>query len=220
MVHETPGDPRFAVCWKAGGGANCLGRGALGTRRPRGQATSDVLDRPGDHLRARSVPGLLPRNCVLLRTVNTRERRQVSGRRLAESAVMLLHGFGRAPRSLRTPVAARLLLIPGLSLGRARAAHLENVVDEMNASLGCHSRAGMMVGSMWAVAVCTPCAPSQRQLSTGMIRLAKSHGFSLKTAWLKAAVWPPLGGRSPQPRGRRRTRLPARCWPRRHFRRR
>ena len=163
--------------------------------------------------------------------------------------------FGRAPRSLRTPVAARLLLIPGLSLGRARAAHLENVVDEMNAGLGCHSRAGMMVGSMWAVAVCTPCAPSQIQLSTGIIRLAKSHGFSLRTAWLRAAVWPPLvsrvtdslririgespgqtaerrlrtatnqrfgtlGGRSPQPRGRGRTRLPARCWPRRHFRRR
>jgi hypothetical protein len=81
---------------------------------------------PLGFLRARSVLRLPPWNSVLLRTVNTREKRQVSGRRLAESAVMLLHGFWAGSPVATDAGCCPSAAHPWLSLGCARAAHLEN----------------------------------------------------------------------------------------------
>jgi hypothetical protein len=60
-------------------------------------------------LRARSVLSLHPWSCVVLRTVEAGEKRQISDRRLADRQSRSSMVRGKASRSLRQLVAARLL---------------------------------------------------------------------------------------------------------------
>ena len=60
-----------------------------------------------DRFRARSVPGLLTRNCGLLRSVTAGEKRLVNAHGMGESAVRLLH---RVPGTFPTLTTAQRLI--------------------------------------------------------------------------------------------------------------